>query len=166
LRAAGNEQYNPNYVAQVEAMEAKARTLGIGNTIHYMFPQNGFLNATDIAKASQLSPRVDELMVADLHVGGGGAVEQAISLFAAHPGFKMGAVNAETNAGTHTFDRGMSEASDLNDWFNAGIVSADAANRLHFRAASFCMGDATDFDSWDQVRSRRVVSCWRRSSSM
>jgi hypothetical protein len=44
----------------------------------------------------------------------------------------------------------MSEASDLNDWFNAGIVSADAANRLHFRAASFCMGDATDFDAWDQ----------------
>ena len=59
-------------------------------------------------------------------------------------------VNAETNAGTHTFDRAMSEASDLNDWFNAKIVSADAANRLHFRAASFCMGDATDFDAWDQ----------------
>jgi hypothetical protein len=131
-------------------MEAKARTLGIGNTIHYMFPQNGFLNDSDLAKAAKLTPRLDELMVADLHVGGGGAVEQATALFARHPDFKMGAVNAETNAGTHTFDRAMSEASDLNDWFNAGIVSADAANRLHFRAASFCMGDATDFDAWDQ----------------
>ena len=40
----------------------------------------------------------------------------------------------------------MSEAADLNDWFNA----ADVADRLHFRAASFCMGDSTDFDSWDQ----------------
>ena len=115
-----------------------------------MFPQNNFLRPADIAKASKLSPRIDELMVADLHVGGGGAVEQATALFAKTPDFKMGAVNAETNAGTHTFDRAMSEASDLNDWFNAGIVSADAANRLHFRAASFCMGDATDFDSWDQ----------------
>ena len=66
-------------------------------------------------------------------------------------GFKGGAVNAETNAGTHTFDRAMSEASDLNDWFNSDLVNADPAKaRLHFRAASFCMGDATDFDSWDQ----------------
>lgn len=40
----------------------------------------------------------------------------------------------------------MSEAADLNDWFNA----ADVTDRLHFRAASFCMGDSTDFDSWDQ----------------
>jgi hypothetical protein len=71
----GNEQYNPNYVDQVAAMEAKARDLGIGNTIHYMFPQNGFLSSADIAKASALSPRNDDLMVADLHVGGGGAVE-------------------------------------------------------------------------------------------
>jgi hypothetical protein len=75
-------------------MEAKARTLGIGNTIHYMFPQNGFLNDTDLAKAAKLSPRVDELMVADLHVGAGGAVEQATALFAKHPDFKMGAVRA------------------------------------------------------------------------
>jgi len=30
----GNEQYNPNYVDQVAAMEAKARDLGIGKTIH------------------------------------------------------------------------------------------------------------------------------------
>lgn len=60
-------------------------------------------------------------------------------------------MNAETNAGTHTFDRAMSEASDLNDWFNSDLVNADPAKaRLHFRAASFCMGDATDFDSWDQ----------------
>ena len=39
----------------------------------------------------------------------------------------------------------------LNDWFNSKLVNADPAKaRLHFRAASFCMGDATDFDSWDQ----------------
>ena len=37
-------------------------------------------------------------MVADLHVGGGGAVQQARALFAQNPEFKMGAVNAETGA--------------------------------------------------------------------
>ena len=126
---------------------------GIGNTIHYMFPSNGFLNSTDVAKAAKLSPRVDAQMVADIHIGGGGAVESAGALFSKldEAGFKGGAVNAETNAGTHTFDRAMSEASDLNDWFNSDLVNADPAKaRLHFRAASFCMGDATDFDSWDQ----------------
>ena len=141
-------------------MEAKARTLGIGNTIHYMFPSNGFLNSTDIAKASKLSPRIDELMVADIHIGGGGAVEEAALLFAKIADFQNGAVNAETNAGTHTFDRAMSEASDLNDWFNSELVNADPAKaRLHFRAASFCMGDATDFDSWDRksVHSRETA---------
>ena len=55
---------------QVASMEAKARELGIGKTIHYMFPQNNFLSDADIAKASALSPRIDEQMVADLHVGG------------------------------------------------------------------------------------------------
>ena len=44
----------------------------------------------------------------------------------------------------------MSEAADLNDWFNAQIASADASNRLHFRAASFCMAASNDFDDWDQ----------------
>jgi hypothetical protein len=44
-----------------------------------------------------------------------------------------------------------SAASDLNDWFNSAFVTTDnATSRLHFRAASFCMGDATDFDAWDQ----------------
>ena len=43
----------------------------------------------------------------------------------------------------------MSEAADLNDWFNAQIASADASNRLHFRAASFCMAASNDFDKWD-----------------
>ena len=45
----------------------------------------------------------------------------------------------------------VSKAADLNDWFNAQIASEDAgSNRLHFRAASFCMASSTDFDNWDQ----------------
>ena len=47
----------------------------------------------------------------------------------------MGAVNAETNAGIHTMTRAMSEATDLNDWFNCWETQC---TRLHFRTASFC----------------------------
>ena len=49
----GNEQYNAHYVEQVAAMEGKARELGIGGTLYYMFPQNTFLNTTDISKAGR-----------------------------------------------------------------------------------------------------------------
>ena len=77
----GNEQYNPNYVDQVAAMEAKARELGVGKTLHYMFPMNSFLNDADIAKAVALEPRIDSQLLADLHVGGGGAVGTAEALF-------------------------------------------------------------------------------------
>ena len=46
-------------------------------------------------------------MVADLHVGAGGAVGLAERLFQSanitKAGLKMGAVNAETNANTHAF---------------------------------------------------------------
>ena len=53
-------------------------------------------------------------MVADLHVGGGGAVGVAERLFQnsnlTAAGLKIGAVNAETNPNTHTFVRAMSEA--------------------------------------------------------
>ena len=148
----GNEQYNANYIDQVVAMEKKAVELGIGGTIHYMFPGNpGFLNATDIARAKQLSPRMDAQMLADIHIGGGGAVRTAEALFAKDPELNFGAVNAETNMGCHGFIRAMAEASDLNDWFNSPLAAKDATtNRLHFRTASFCMEDGTDFDHWDQ----------------
>ena len=109
----GNEQYNPNYVEQVAAMEAKAVELGIGGTFHYMFPQNNFLNQADLTKAAALSPRLDSQMVADVHIGGGGAVEAARKLFASNTSFKMGAVNAETNAGTHVFSRASDNAIPL-----------------------------------------------------
>ena len=159
----GNEQYNEHYVEQVAAMEEKARELGIGKTLFYMFPQKSFLNATDIKKAAALSPRVDSQMLADIHIDAGGAVGVAETLFQSPnltaAGLRIGAVNAETNAQTHTFVRAMSEAADLNDWFNAPLASAadgggggggGGGNRLHFRAASFCMASSNDFDDWDQ----------------
>ena len=73
------------------------------------------LEASDLGTVAQFDPRIDGHMVADIHIGGGGAVEGARSLFASNTSSKMGAVNAETNAGTHVFSRAMSEAFDLND---------------------------------------------------
>jgi hypothetical protein len=136
-------------------MEAKAHELGVGNTLFYMFPQKTFLNSSDIKKAAALTPRVDDRMVADIHSGDVGGVELAEKLFTnaniTRAGLKIGAVNAETNANFGSFRRAVSEACDLNDWFNSEMVSADAiSNRLHFRAASFCMAAANDFDNWDQ----------------
>lgn len=138
-------QYNPNYVEQAAAMEAKATELGMPDTLYYIFPQNGFLNPADIAKANSLGLPAPHLL-ADIHIGPGGAVEEARDLFAKNAPYRHGAVNAETNARIHTMERALTEAGDLNDWFSA----ADVVGRLHFRTASFCMGDATDFDAWDQ----------------
>ena len=146
----GNEQYNSQYVEQVAAMEARASKLGMAGKLTYMFPDNGFLNSTDIAKAKKLSPRIDSSMVVDIHVGGGGAVEASQALFTEHEaeGLMFGAVNAETNAKSHTMQRALSEGTDLNDWFNA--PEAGMGGRIKFRTASFCTGDATSFDYFDQ----------------
>uniref|UniRef100_A0A7S3BW04 Alpha-L-arabinofuranosidase 1 catalytic domain-containing protein n=1 Tax=Haptolina ericina TaxID=156174 RepID=A0A7S3BW04_9EUKA len=143
----GNEQYNSLFVEQVEAMEKRATALGKRGELRYLFPSNNFLSDSDIAKAEKLSPRLDAQMLVDLHVLGGGGVTAAEALFAAHPDFAMGAANAETNAGTHTHQRAMLEAADLNEWMS---INASTQARLHFRAASFCMGSANDFDRWDQ----------------
>ena len=143
----GNEQYNANYVEQVAAMEEKAVQLGMGGELKYMFPNNGkFLNDADLAKAKALSPRLDAQMLSDEHVGGGGGVEEARGIFDKFGDFKLGAVNAETNAGIHTVKRAMMEAVDLMDWFNA----ADIADRLVFRTASFCTERSGHYDAFDQ----------------
>jgi hypothetical protein len=51
------------------------------------------LNTTDIARAKAAGLDATRLL-ADLHVGYGGAVEQAEAEFASHPGFAEGAVRA------------------------------------------------------------------------
>jgi alpha-L-arabinofuranosidase len=145
----GNEQNNGNFVPQVATMEAKAREIGRGSALFYIFPSNSFLNGTELAAAKALRPRIDSQILVDLHVGAlhpGSAMQQAASLFELHPHFNFGAINLETNAATHMFACGMSEASDLNHWFNA------ATSRLHGRFASFCLGSSQNVnDQWDQA---------------
>ena len=64
------EQYNNQFVEQVAAMEAKAKTIGMGGKLKYIFPSNGGLNPADTIKAKALG--IDAQMAADIHVGGGG----------------------------------------------------------------------------------------------
>ena len=73
----------------------------------------------------------------DIHVGAGGALSVAATLFDAHTKGGLGddaAVNFETNAGTHHHGRALDEAADLNKFFNAG------ERRMLARTASFCHG--------------------------
>ena len=91
----GNEQYNTQFVPQVAAMEARARSLALNGTLRYIFPDNNGLNGADVDRAKKLG--IDAQIAADIHVGSGGAVPQAASLFARRPDFKQSAVNFETN---------------------------------------------------------------------
>ena len=69
--------------------------------------QNGYLNATDLAKAAKLG--LGDHLVADLHVGATGAVAEAEKFFAGETA-GAGAINCEVNAGIHTVLRGLTEA--------------------------------------------------------
>ena len=62
----GNEQYNEQFVEQVAAMEARAKQVGMGGKLHYIFPSNGGLNPADTVKAKALG--IDAQMAADIHV--------------------------------------------------------------------------------------------------
>jgi hypothetical protein len=144
----GNEQYNPYFVQQVVAMEARSKEVG-SPPLFYMFPENGGVNAADAAALLAAVPDAVPRILPDLHVGAGGAVEEARDLFAHPPvpDFNQGAINAETNAGTHDLKRALDEAADLIEWVNA---DAPTASRLYARTASFCSGTSNNFDSWDQ----------------
>jgi len=149
----GNEQYNPDFVDQVAAMEARAAQLNAAkkNTVpplHYMFPSNAGLSAADAHRAMDLKLPISRIMP-DIHVGAKGAVEAAATLFAhpVVPGFAQSAINCETNAGSHDLKRALDEATDLIDWFTA---DTNVTDRLYARTASFCSGTAAHFDSWPQ----------------
>ena len=144
----GNEQYNPAFVEQVLAMEARSQQLHTP-PLRYMFPDNGGLNAGDAARLMAAAPGVVSRILPDIHIGAGGAVGEAAGLFANPPvpGFTQGAINCETNAGTHDLKRAIDEAADLIDFFGADPATT---GRIYARTASFCTGSSNNFDSWDQ----------------
>jgi hypothetical protein len=143
----GNEQVNPFFVDQVAAMEARRAAVG-APPLYYMYPQNEGLDAASAQRYLDLGLDPSRVLP-DLHVGAGGAAEDAAALFARPPvpGFAQGAINAETNAGSHDHARALAEAADLIDWTTQ---EQGVASRLYGRTASFCSGSSNNFDSWDQ----------------
>ena len=118
----GNEEYDKSYLPQVVAMEERARAIGIGGTLRYLFAAPGpyhdtFLSPADLAAAKRLSPRLDTQMVESIHVGFGpawqaaGAVPLARALFASPPlrDFRLGAACTETNARRQDMGRCVNE---------------------------------------------------------
>jgi hypothetical protein len=90
-----------NWVEQVAAMEARAQKIGAPDFV-YMFPTNLGLASADAEKAMAAGLPLDRIFV-DIHEGVAGAVKDATVLFENPPipGFDVGAINCETNAGTH-----------------------------------------------------------------
>lgn len=142
----GNEQHNSLYPAQVKAMEERAAKIGKPKFFYYMSPNNAkWLTPTEAAEVEALG--LGDHVVSDMHVGAGGGVGVAENMFKQWPGKTMGAVNAETNDGTHTMLRAVKEAADLNSWFDC---SEAWCTRLKFRTASFCNERSGHFDAFDQ----------------
>jgi alpha-L-arabinofuranosidase len=143
----GNEQYNPNWVDQVAAMEARRVAIGAPE-FRYLFPNNGGLNAADATRAVNLGLPIERIL-ADIHVGANGGVENAQNLFnnPPIPNFNQSAFNGETNAATHHMQRALQEAADLIDFFT---FDPQVTNRIYARTASFCTGTGSHYDTWDQ----------------
>ena len=120
-------------------MEARARSIGKPRHFSYIWPGGNYnvppggncsrtagCPARDIGGEDD-SAGVEALglgtnILTDLHVGAGGGVQAARQIFSQFPKLTFGAVNAETNAGTHTMLRAVQEAADLNDWLNCFFV--------------------------------------------
>lgn len=103
-------------------MEERATKIGKPKFFYYMSPNNAnWLNVSQSAEVEALG--LGDHVVSDMHVGAGGGVEKATQLFSKFPKMTMGAVNAETNDGTHTMTRAAKEASDLNEWFNGATIA-------------------------------------------
>lgn len=151
----GNEQYNNNFVQQVAAMEARAKALNYQPAWYYMFPDNGGLNAQDQAAAVAAGLPIERIAT-DVHVGSAGGVQEIASNFQKSPSFPASAINGEVNAiygdGVNTasaLGRAISEAMDINDWFNA---DAAVVSRIIGRTASFCFerNGHDDGSQWHQ----------------
>ena len=81
----GNEQENPDFVAQVTAMEARRKAIG-APVLQYLYPTNQGVSKSTAAQlvAAGVAP---EVIAPDCHVGGGGGISCATGDFAANPGF-------------------------------------------------------------------------------
>ena len=156
----GNEQINTRFLEQVEAMETRAKLLGKGKQFHYVWPggnygvpPGGNLSGNHTGQSAAVEALgLGTQVLTDLHVGAGGGVQAAAEIFSQFPAQTFGAVNAETNDGSHTMLRAAKEAADLNFWLNCFFVdgTGEFCRRLKFRTVSFCSERSGHFDAYDQ----------------
>lgn len=133
----GNEEANPDFLAQVLAMEARRKRVG-APPFFYIYPSDGGVdNATASALlAAGVPPRA---IAPDAHIdGSGGALSTLINDFAKLPGFYQSGINAEINALDSVAGRLSLEAADLQKWFNYGAGAGEDPTRLIARTTSFC----------------------------
>ena len=133
----GNEESNPDFVAQVVAMEARRVAVG-APPFFYIYPADGGVsNATaEALLAAGIAPRA---IAPDAHIdGSGGALNTLIKDFAQLPGFDQSGINAEINALVSIAGRLSLEAADLQQWFNYGAGAGEDPSRLIARTTSFC----------------------------
>ena len=133
----GNEEGNPNFVAQVVAMEARRRALGVQPWV-YIYPASGGVDNTTAAAlvAAGVSPRA---IAADCHIDGtGGCLDVLRRDFAALPGFDQSGANLEINALVSIAGRLSLEALDLQQWLAYGAAPGEDPTRLVARTTSFC----------------------------
>lgn len=143
----GNEQLDTKFVAQVQAMEARAAAIGKPKFFYYISPNQGRWLPPDAADAIETLD-LGKHVLSDIHVDAGGGIAQARALFGRFPNKTFGAANAETNDGHHTMARASKEAADLNVWYSC--ADAQFCSRLLFRTASFCAERSGHLDVWDQ----------------
>jgi hypothetical protein len=83
-------------------------------------------------------------------VGSGGGIGCARADLDRIPGFSSSFINCEVNADRSTLERAMTEAADLQEWFNFGGAPGEDPTRLLARTASFCSERSGHFDAFDQ----------------
>ena len=149
----GNEQKNSLFVDQVKAMEERALSIGLPHKLHYLWPDTHYigedLNATELARAKALG--LQDRLVMDLHTGPTGGVPLAQAFFAnsTQSAGGAGVMNCETNAAVHGMQRALTEAIDLNAFFNYSPKSTSGEDlpRVKGRMGSFCMERSGMVDS-------------------
>ena len=142
----GNEQENPDFLAQLQAIEARRATIPGAPQWYFMYPENVGPNAS-VSAAIVASGISGDRVMADCHVGASGGVPCA-EASAIWQGFNGSGINCETNAVTSHLQRGVEEMADLITWFNQ---PANVSRRLRARTASFCIQRSGQMrDIWDQ----------------
>lgn len=159
----GNEQYNPDFVAQAAAMEARAQALGAAvPPLRYAFPTNGGLNAAD-AKAALDAGLDSSRILTDVHVGATGGVAAARDLLSNPPVPGFTGASSESRTRNLLIPRTQQPADHCHFASAAGGVvnlETNAGSHDHQRA----LDEASDLLEWigAQADTYDCATAWAR----